>query len=85
MIPKIGTCLIVPDMRPDISSGGIILVKSAHTELPSTGFVKYMSQKTNADFGIGHRVMFDQHKQQMLTIRGELLTQVKVEHVLAIL
>jgi co-chaperonin GroES (HSP10) len=85
MTPRKSHCLIVPDARPE-KVGAIFLPSNrAHTGLPSTGVVKYMNPASEADFQVGDHVLFRQFESELLDVRGEKLSFVKIADVQAVL
>lgn len=85
MTPRKSHCFILPDPRPE-KVGAIFLPSNrAHLGLPNSGVVKYLNPASEVDFQVGDHVLFRQFESELLEVRGEKLSFVKIADVQAVL
>lgn len=79
------TIIILPDWAKEEKYGSIHLPGVRNRDLPNTGLIVGTNPNEAHEFGLGHRVVFDRHKQQLMDVAGEKVAVVKAEDVMAIL
>ena len=78
-----GNCFIKPFWTDEEKSGRFFLPSVRNRELPCMGIILAIAD--GEEIKTGDKVVYDRHKQQLMEVRGEKLTLVKVEDVIAML
>lgn len=76
------------DMHPENVGSIVLPANLPYRQIPTTGIVTAIADDANAEFKVGDHVLFDSHKCDIESIKGEngkRVARTRVENVMAVL